>query len=125
MEEKKERIKTWMLVAMGTTALSIDGFNALLNLVVIGEVLSSIISVAATLAFTIWFWMLGVSFVKSPKKLAAMGGQAIIGLIPVLNTLPELTVGVLATALMTMAEDKGGIIGKAAGVAQGKIGNAK
>jgi len=114
-----------MLVAMGTTALSIDGFNALLNLVVIGEVLSSIISVAATLAFTIWFWMLGVSFVKSPKKLAAMGGQAIIGLIPVLNTLPELTVGVLATALMTMAEDKGGIIGKAAGVAQGKIGNAK
>ena len=120
-EEKKGRIKIWMGAAMIIVALSIDIFNAILNIAAIGEVLSSIISPIATFAFVIWFWMLGVSFMKNPKKLAAMGGQAIVGLIPIINTLPELTLGVLITIILTRSEDKGGLLGKAADMAQGKI----
>jgi len=103
-----------MAVIMIATAVSIDLFNALLNFLVIGEIVSTVISIVATTLFTIWFWLLGISFVKSPKKLAAMAGQAIIGLIPIINTLPELTAGVAITILLTWGEDKGGIISKTA-----------
>jgi hypothetical protein len=116
-QEHKQRIKVWMAFAMVITALSFDGFNALLNLVVIGEILSSIISPVATFGFIIWFWLQGVTFIKSPKKLAAMGGQALIGLIPIINTLPELTLGVLVTIILTRSEDKGGLLSKATGMA--------
>ena len=121
ISEEKIRIAYWMGVSMLVVAVSIDAFNALLNVLVIGEFLSSIISVAATTLFVIWFWMLGVSFVKSPKKLAAMGGQALIGLIPVINTLPELTAGVAITLFLTWGEDKNGIIGRVANTTQ-KLG---
>ena len=119
--EKKQRIKLWMAVIMAVMALSIDAFNALLNLLAIGEILSSVISPVASFAFVVWFWILGVSFIKNPKKLAAMSGQAIIGLIPVINTLPELTIGVIATILLTRSEDKGGLLSKATNITQGKI----
>ena len=119
--EKKQRIKLWMATIMVVAVISIDIFNALLNLFAIGEVLSSIISPIATFAFVIWFWILGANFVKKPKKLAAMGGQAIIGLIPVINTLPELTLGVIITILLTRSEDKGGLLSKATNITQEKI----
>jgi hypothetical protein len=121
-EEKKERIKIWMGAALVTVALGIDGFQAILNLLVIGEFLSPVISVGADLLFIIWFWMLGLGFIKSPKKFATMGLVALIGLIPALDTLPELTLGILVIVLMTRAEDKGGILRKVASVAQGKMG---
>jgi hypothetical protein len=120
-EEKKERIKVWMGAALIITAGSIDAFQALLNVLLVGEVLSTIISICADVIFIIWLWMLGVGFVKSPKKMAAMLIQALVGLIPVINTLPELTIGILAIVLITRSEDKGGMLGKAAGMAQGKI----
>jgi hypothetical protein len=120
-EEIKMTISNWMGAALIITAGSIDAFQALLNVLVIGEVFSTIISICADVLFIIWLWMLGVSFVKKPKKLAAMGIQAVVGLIPVLNTLPELTLGILAIVLITRSEDKGGLLGKAAGMTQGKI----
>lgn len=119
-EDVKRRISNWMAGALIITAGSIDAFQAILNILVIGEVLSTIISVCADVLFIIWLWMLGLGFVKNPKNLAAMGTQAIVGMVPVLNTLPELTLGITAIVLMTIAEDKGGIIGKAAGAMQGK-----
>ncbi len=119
--EKKQRIKLWMATIMAVVSLSIDAFNALLNLLGVGEILSSVISPVASFAFVVWFWILGVSFIKNPKKLVAMGGQAIIGLIPVINTLPELTLGVVVTILLTRSEDKGGLLSKATSITQGKI----
>lgn len=123
MEQQKERIALWMAICMATTALFIDGFNALLNLLAIGEVLSSVISPVATFGFVVWFWLLDVTFIKNPGKLAAMGGQALIGLVPVLNTLPELTIGVIITIILTHSEDKGGLLGKVANVAKNPITN--
>ncbi len=114
-EEKKQRIGKIMAAALIGTALFIDLFEALLNVVGIGEALSTVISVASDTLFMIWFWMLGIGFVKSPKKLAAMSIQAIMGFIPVINTLPELTIGIMAIVFLTRAEDKGGIVGTLAG----------
>lgn len=119
-EERRERIKVWMGAALVITALCIDLFEALLDLVGIGLVMSPIISICADLLFLIWFWMLGLGFIRNPKNFAAMGIQAIIGLIPGLDILPELTLAILVIVLITRAEDKGGLLGKVAGIAQSK-----
>ena len=116
-EDIKRTISNWMGVALIVTAGCIDLFQALLNILIVGEFFSAIISVCADVLFIIWFWMLGVSFTKNPKNLAAMGTQALIGLVPILNTLPELTLGVLAVVLITKVEDKSGLLGKAASMA--------
>jgi hypothetical protein len=120
-EERKQRISTWMGATLIITALSIDAFQALLNILLIGEFVSPTISVCADVLFVTWFWMLGVSFTKDPRAFMSMAAQAIIGLIPILNTLPELTLGIIGVVVFTKMVDKSAIIGKAASAAQGKI----
>ena len=119
-EEKKERIPLWLGACMVIVAACIDIFEAILDILLIGEILSPIISVCADVGFWIWFKILGVGFTKNPKNLAAMGIQALIGITPGLDILPELTLGVLVIVLTTRSEDKGGLLGKAASMAQGK-----
>jgi len=115
-EEKRERIKVWMAICLAVVALFVDGIQVLLTpLVVVGPV----ITVAAYFGFWLWFKLLKVSFISNPKKLAWF---ALPGLIDVfLNVLPGTTASVVATTIITMAEDKGGIIGKVAEAAQGRI----
>lgn len=124
-EERRERISGAMGWCLIGTAAFIDLIEALLTVLIIGTVLNPIISVCADVIFLIWFWTLGVSFVKKPKNLAAMGIQAIIGFIPVLNTLPELTLGVFVLVKITQSEDRGGLLGKAAGAPQAVQGKIK
>lgn len=112
-EQKKERIKTWMAACMVIVALCVDGLQWLLFFI------GPIISIGAYFAFWIWFKILGVSFVGSPKKFGTMGVTALTE--TVFGFLPVFTLGILAVVLMTMAEDKGGMLGKAAGLAQGKL----
>ena len=121
-EEKKERIPLWLGACMVIVAACIDAFEAILDVLLIGEVLSPVISVCADVGFWIWFKIRGVGFTKNPKNFATMGTQAIIGLIPGLDILPELTLGVLTIVLMTRSEDKGGLLSKAAGMASGNAG---
>ncbi len=106
-QEKKEHISNPMAVMLVSVALFIDGFQALLNLLIIGEVASSVISVCSNVLFMVWFWMLGMGIIKNPRKLGAMLAQSIIGLIPILNTLPELTMAIVAIIIVTKAEDRG------------------
>jgi hypothetical protein len=120
-EEIKERISKVMGGMLIITALSIDAFQALLNILIIGEVFSTVISVCADTLFVVWFWMLGVSFTKSPKAFFSMAGQAVVGLIPVLNTLPELTLGIIGVVVFTRIVDKSNSLGKLSGLAQTKI----
>ena len=121
LEEKKERIPLWLGACMVIVAACIDIFEAVLDVLLIGEVLSPVISVCADVGFWIWFKIRGVDFTKNPKNLAAMGIQALIGITPGLDILPELTLGVLVIVLTTRSEDKGGLLSKAAGMAQAKI----
>ncbi|MFH0804531.1 MAG: hypothetical protein V1896_02935 [Candidatus Zambryskibacteria bacterium] len=116
--EKKERIKTWMAVCMIIVALCVDGAQALLTVLVVGIVMGPIISAIAYFTFWVWFMVLGVSFTKSPKKLGVMGGSAVLEFL--FSFLPGFTAGITAVVFMTKAEDKGGLLGKVASVAQGK-----
>jgi hypothetical protein len=104
--EANQRISKTMMWCMIVVAMGIDAFEALLGLVGIGEVgVDSVISVAADTLFIMWFWLLGVTFAKKPDRLAAMGLQALVGLIPFLDLLPELTVGVILTIRSARKED--------------------
>jgi len=116
--EKKERIPTWMAVCMIIVALCVDGAQVLLTILVVGVVLGPVLSVAAYVAFGIWFMMLGVSFTGF-KKIGTAGGSVLLE--SVLSFLPAFTLAVAVFILMTMAEDKGGMLGKVAGMAQGKM----
>lgn len=119
--EKKERIKIWVAFALSILALCVDGAQALLTGIAIGVVLSPIISVIGYFAFWVIFMILGVSLVQNPKKLAAMGGAGLAELIPLFNALPAFSAGIITVILLTIAEDKGGIIGEAAGMIQGNF----
>jgi len=120
-EQKRERIKKWMAACMIILALCVDAAQAILTALAIGAVLGPIITAVAWFGFWVWFMILGVSFVSNPKKLATMGTAGILEVVPVLGALPAFTAGIAITVFMTMAEDKGGIIGKAAGALQGKV----
>lgn len=105
--EKRERIKIWMGVCLIILALFIDGFQALLTAFGIGLVFGPIISVAAYFTFWIIFMILGVTFIKNPKKIAVVGGSAIIEFF--LSFLPGFSAGVAAIVFITIAEDKSGL----------------
>jgi hypothetical protein len=120
-EKKKERIPVWMAAALITVAASIDIFEAILGILIVGEFINPVISICADVGFWIWFKMLGVEFTKDPKNLTAMATQALIGLIPGLDILPELTLGVVAIVIFTRIVDKSNALGKLAGATQGKI----
>jgi hypothetical protein len=120
-EEKWERISKTMAAMLIIVAACIDAFEAILDILLIGEFVSPVISVCADFLFFIWFKMLGVSFTKDPENLAAMATQAMIGLVPGLDILPELTLGVIGIVIFTRMVDKSNILAKAAGVAQTKI----
>jgi hypothetical protein len=120
-EEKRERIKKWMAACMIIVALCVDAAQVILTALAIGAVLGPLITIVAWFGFWVWFLILGVSFVSNPKKLLTMGTAGLVEVIPIFDALPLFTVGIAATVFITMAEDKGGIIGKAAGALQGKI----
>jgi hypothetical protein len=124
MEEKKERIKSWMAVCLIIVAFCID----IIEIVVewfggfIG--VSSVIAVGSATLFGVWGEMLGIGFVN-PKKLLISLATIIIEIIPGLDATIILsfgwTIGVIALVMITRAEDKGGLLDKVAGMAQGKI----
>lgn len=127
-EEKKERIKIWMGAALVLFALCVDLSELAitwLGLVLIGGILSIIISILAGFIFWIWFMFLGIPAFSSPKHFAVRAVTFVGEIIPFLDAIPFLsflwTIGTIITVLMIRAEDKGGMLGKVASVAQGKM----
>lgn len=126
MEEKPERIKIWMVIILLTVAFFVDCLEILLEWVGVGLLgLSSLISVSTGFGFWVWFKLLGIEFIASPKKFATMLATYVLEIIPGLDATIILsfgwTIGIIALVLITRAEDKGGLLGKAASVAQRKI----
>ncbi len=120
-EEKRERISVWVGASMIIVALCVDVAQALLIILGIGLALGSIITIVAYFVFWIWFMILGVSFITNPKKLLTVGIGGAVEALPLFNFLPAFTAMIATVVFMTKAEDKGGMIGKAASLAQGKI----
>jgi hypothetical protein len=121
--ESRQRIKWWMATCLISVALLIDAIQALLTFMVIGAVLSPIISVGAAFLFWLWYQILGVSYIKNPKRLTTFGVQSLIEIIPAIDIFPALTLGNIITVLITRSEDKGGIISKVASVGRARATN--
>lgn len=74
----------------------------------VGQVIGWIIAFLAGGFFFMWFYMLGVSYFSGKKsfaKISAVLGMSVVELVPLVDALPALTVGVLAIILSSRAED--------------------
>lgn len=119
---RQSRIGLAEAMLMIGVSLLFDGAQALLGLLVIGIVLNSAISVVAWLTFFLWFHAKGMSYgvglkgglstAKNPMVINA--AAFLIGLIPILNILPERTVAIVAIIALERAErfTKAGVMRK-------------
>lgn len=121
MEEKRERIKTWVAACIVIVALCIDLFEMLLTWLGIGFFITPVIVPCVTLIFWIWYKILDVPFVSSPKNFANLTITSLFELIPGLDAIPLIsfgwTVGAIIMVIMVRAEDKGGILGEISNMA--------
>ena len=70
--------------------------------------LNILVDIIAWLIFGLWFTLRGISFLN-PRRFATFAVSFIVGLIPILSILPELTLAIIATILMVKSEDRLGI----------------
>jgi len=72
-------------------------------------ILDWFIAVIGLITFGIWFAMLDVNYFQGKKaagKIAAVFGTAIVEMVPILDALPAITLGVLTVVFLTWNEDK-------------------
>lgn len=100
-EEKKLRISLASMIFMPTLALVFDLFSLI-------PLVNLIVTPIAWIIFTIWLSLEGVS-PFSGRRAAIAIGSFIIGLIPILSMLPEITVGIISIIFMVKSEDTLGI----------------
>ena len=126
MEERKERIKIWMGACIVIVAFFIDLIEMVTTWLGIGIVMGVVIAPCATLMFWIWYKILDVPFLASPKKFATLAITSFVEIIPALDAIPILswgwTIGAIILVAMVRAEDKDGIIGTLAGTSMGMMG---
>ena len=90
-------------------AVAIDGIQILLDMVLIGLVLDSFLSIFAWLIFWFWFKLNGVSFLKGKTallRLVAISIGGIIEIIPLINDIPTWLFAVGIMLLTVRLEDK-------------------
>lgn len=115
MEEPREqRIKDWMGRGLVITALCIDLAEfgiTWIGILVVGSVLSELLSIMAWVLFWIWFLVLGVSMSANTKRFAVSIITVIVEIIPGFDAIPLLsyawTVGMITTVGMVRMEDRG------------------
>ena len=91
-------------IAMGIFALLFDTGQGLVNLVpYLGQILSSFIAFFSFMTFWLWFKMNGVSYGQA-KRVGIVLTTYIISFIPILNILPEITLGVIGIIMTTRAK---------------------
>ncbi len=88
-------------------ALIYDGLQAGIDLIsfgTIGWLINPLISFWAFMTFLLWFYLYGIRFV-SPAKIGTMGGTLFLEFIPLINSLPTWTFGVILMLAIAYAED--------------------
>ncbi|HPN89632.1 MAG TPA: hypothetical protein PLK22_02395 [Candidatus Paceibacterota bacterium] len=123
----KLRINLITGTIMVLVALLYDGVQALIDFISVGTIgwlTNPLISFWSFLTFFFWFKLKGLSFMR-PNKALTMGGSYFLEVVPLLNSLPTITLGVVIMLGITYAEDVAGIISpeaaKALGVALGNF----
>lgn len=121
-EEVNYRIKMWMGLLMVALAISVDLAELAITwtgVVVIGGILSSLLSIVVSFIFWLWLLLLGVSSFTNPKRFAVLLITCLGEIIPFLDAVPILswlwTFGIIATVYLTRKEDEGGAVGALAG----------
>lgn len=94
--ESKIANTTFMLM------LATAGFYDLLSII---PVVNWFVAIFAWMTFGLWFAISGVGFIN-PKKLAVWATSALIGIIPALSAVPELTAAIILTVLIVRTEEK-------------------
>lgn len=96
---------------MVLVAASIDGLQFVLAFVPGLDVVADfMLGALAAMIFGVWFAIVGVNYFsgkKAGQKIAALFGTSITELIPLLDALPALTIGVITIIVQTRAEDAG------------------
>ena len=87
-------------------SLIFEFFSFLLNLTVVGSFFVWLVNGIAWAIFASWFWIKGISYIENPKLLRNFIISYLIGIIPIVNALPEVTVGLSAQILQIRKEDK-------------------
>lgn len=112
-EKKKHRMGVGALILLTIIAIICDTIG----------LIPGVEDIAGTIFWgiaAIYFWASGMG-VFNGRRLATMLVSWIIGLIPILQWLPQLSVGIIAIFLMLRAEEKTGL--PISSVAGGKITN--
>lgn len=102
------RIGTVTAGLMIGLAVLVDGIQFLLTLTVIGSIVAMLISAFVWITFLIWFALCGVSYFD--RGAAVRGGivivSAITELVPFINAVPAVTLGVVALIIHSRIEDR-------------------
>ncbi len=107
MPEKIDRIPKSTAMLMVGTAIFFDTLQMFLNFILIGFILNPVlVTPIASLTFYLWYKMRGVGLSDSAKRFAVYVAGFLLELIPILNTLPGLTLSTLIMVMIVRAEDK-------------------
>ncbi len=105
--EKIDRIPKSTAALMVIMALFFDFLQMFLNFIFIGLILNPVlVTPMSALTFFIWYKMRGVGLSDSPKRFVAYVASFLLELIPILNSLPGLTLSTLVMIIIVRAEDK-------------------
>lgn len=95
-----------LMVAM---AVIIDFSQFVINFVpVLGQFFGLVLSFIAFVSFALWFALLGVNFFTGRKaglKMVSAFGTTLIELVPLVQALPSMTIGVTVTIIASWLED--------------------
>src|SRR3989338_2693099 len=104
--EKRNRVTTITIVLMVSVSLFYDLIEAGLDLIpFVGWILSGFVGIFAWLTFYTWTSIKGWGMSDTVKKFLVSKVLPFIGIIPVINIVPEITTGVILTLIFIRAED--------------------
>ncbi len=105
--EKIDRIPKSTATLMLATAIFFDTLQIFLNFILIGIVLNPIlVTPLASLTFYLWYKMRRVGLSDSAKRFSTFALGFLFEIIPILNTLPALTLSTATMIMIVRAEDK-------------------
>ncbi len=107
-QEVRRKISTLNAIWIISIAVICDCLQFLLTLGVISSIFNILITIIAWTIFAVWFFLLGINYFKGKKamsKVLSVFGSLIVELIPILDALPTLTIGVVGIIWSSRKEE--------------------
>ena len=105
----RRRISRTVAGLMVGTAALVDSGQFVLNLIpVLGQFMGLMMSFIAFIGFVLWFALMGVNFIagrRAGMKMMAAFGTTIVELVPLVQALPAMSMGVAITIIASWLED--------------------